>query len=188
VDTLAGWIGTFLGGIGLLLALSTLPATWPDHHHVVYILLWIATVACLAIATVLAVWHIPGWARIRWKVWHAARHRPTLALEGHLIPDSATGSRDFMFTTDDRPRRQIRTTARPAGLRITSPFEATVAASSLPARVQRYGKTIFRVTEFLPSGIVITDQSPGLEIKGEIYYSALTEIIQKHASNDHGKQ
>lgn len=79
--------------------------------------------------------------------------------------------------TDKQLRRHIRTSAPPAGLRITAPFESVVWASSVPAPVQRYGKTIFRVIEFLPDGIVIGDQSPGLTIRGEISYSSLSPII-----------
>jgi len=176
VDALAGWIGTLLGAIGLLLALSALPGTWADHHHALYVLLWVLAIALLVIATVLLVRHAPGWVRIRWKVWRA-RNTPAFGVDMRIVPDSATGSRDVMFTTDDRPKRQIWTPAPPVGLRITTPFEATVGISSVPAPVKRYGKTIFRVTEFLPDGIVIADQSPGLVIRGEISYAALTSII-----------
>jgi hypothetical protein len=160
----------------LLLALSTLPPTWADHHHALYILMWVAAIVCVIIATGLAVRHVPGWVSIRWKVRYAAHHPPTSTLEGHIVPDSATGSRDVMFTTDGQPRRHIRTTAQPVGLWITTPFEATVGANSIPAPVRRYGKTIFRVIEFLPDGIVIADQSPGLTVRGEISYAALTSV------------
>jgi hypothetical protein len=183
VDALAGWIGTLLGAVGLLLALSTVPETWADHHHALYVTLWVITIALLLIATALPLRHVPGWVRIRWKVRRAGRH-PEQTLDGRMVPDSPTGPRDFMFTTNDEPRRHIRTPPSPVGLRITIPFEATVWNSSVPAAVKRYGKTIFRVTEFLPDGFVIADQSPGLAIRGEISYATLSQVIWELAPQE----
>jgi hypothetical protein len=88
-------------------------------------------------------------------------------------PGSAEGSREFSFNTGRQPKRLIPTASRPAGLRITAPFETSVWAGTLPYRVQRHGKTIFRVIEFQPNGFVISDQAPGLTIQGEVSYSDL---------------
>src|SRR5262249_55675157 len=70
-------------------------------------------------------------------------------------------------------KRLIPTASRPAGLRITAPFETSVWSGQLPYRVQRRGKTIFRVIEFQPNGFIISHQAPGLTIQGEVSYSDL---------------
>ncbi len=177
MDTLAGWIGTLLGAVALLLALSTLPDTWSSQHRAVYVLLWVVAVACLVIVVILPLRHLPRGARFRWRVWRAARHYrknpPGAYVTGVSNPVSATGHRDFMFTTNHEDRRVIPTDLRPSALRMTEPVAETIVAASLPYRVRRYGKTVLEVREFLPTGVVISDQSPGLVVRGEIFYSEL---------------
>jgi hypothetical protein len=89
------------------------------------------------------------------------------------VPHSAEAQRGFQFITNRLPRRLIRTAARPAGFRITSPVEASVWGSQLPCSVGRYDKTIFRVDEFLADGFVVTDQAPGFTVQGEMSYADL---------------
>jgi hypothetical protein len=57
------------------------------------------------------------------------------------------------------------------------PFEASVSRHSLPFPVRHYGKTIFRVEEFLADGLVIGEQSPGLRIEGQLFYTDLSGIL-----------
>ncbi len=124
--------------------------------------------------------HLPHGVRFRWSVWRAARHYrknpPGAYVTGVSNPVSATGSRDFMFSTNREDRRVIPTDIRPAALRMRVPVADTILASSLPYRVRRYGKTVFEVREFLPTGFVISDQSPGLMVQGEIFYSELVPV------------
>lgn len=174
-----GWLGTALGTVGVILALSTAPVTWSHHHHAVYVLLQFMAVVCLVILVVLPLRHGPGWVRFQWIVWRAARMPPVGLYDVRVIPQSPTSRRDFSLITDREPRRLIWALGRPAGLRITAPVEVSVWANSLPFRVHRYGKTIFRVEEFLPTGFVIAEQSPGLRVKGELYYSDLPRFPQQ---------
>ena len=180
MDALVGWIGSLLGAVALLLALSTLPDTWSSQHHAVYVLLWVVVVACLAIVVILPLRHLPHGVRFRWSVWRTARHYrknpPGAYVTGVSNPVSATGSRDFMFSTNREDRRVIPTDIRPAALRMRVPVADTILASSLPYRVRRYGKTVFEVREFLSTGFVISDQSPGLMVQGEIFYSELVPV------------
>jgi len=174
-----GWFGTVLGALALILALATVPSTWADHHHGVFLLLVAAVIACLAISVILPGQYGLRWAWFRWKVWRASK-RPHFAIDGKPVmvdivasPHSADAPRDFQFVTNRLPRRQFRTPGRPVGLRITAPVEADVWASQLPRAVGRYGRTIFRVHEFLADGFVITDQASGFTVQGEVAYDAL---------------
>jgi hypothetical protein len=174
-----GWFGTFIGALALILALNTAPATWARHHHRLYMLLVATLVVCLMIAIlgplVLAI--VAG--RFWLMTWRAARrYDPRRPKATPLVawPRHPTGNRRFEFETDRLPRRVIFTVARPAGLWITEPFEAVIWEAMLPVRVQRYGKTIFRVIEFMPArapggGYVIADQVPGIVVRGEVSYS-----------------
>jgi hypothetical protein len=173
-----GWFGTFIGALAVILALSTAPATWSSHHHGLYVLLAVTLVVCLMIAVLgpLALAIIAG--RFWLMTWREARRLDAKGPKvGPMVawPMHPTGDRRFEFETDRQPRRVVVTASRPAGLRITEPFEATVWEGMLPFSVQRYGKTIFRVIEFMPagfpSGYVIADQSPGIVVRGEMSYS-----------------
>lgn len=166
------WLGTALGAVGVLLSLTFAPPTFASRHHAIYLLLVVVVIVLLAITVLVPLPYVIGWARFRLMIWRAARKHPPRALVGILaIPGSETGNRSIIFTTDTQSRRLITTAARPAGLRFTVPFEANVWAGSLPYNVRRYGKTIFRVDQFLPGGFVIGDQSPGLAVEGEVSYS-----------------
>lgn len=178
MSALAGWFGTVLGAFGALLALSTLPTTWVDGHRAAYVLVWIVAIACLVIMTVLPLYYGYHWALFRWRVWCAGRsfgQKIPTVMPVSVWPGNPLGERSFVFETDRLPRRVIYTPGRPAGLRITKPFEASVWEGSLPARIQHQGKTIFRVIEFLPSGLasgfLIADQAPGIRVEGEVSYT-----------------
>jgi hypothetical protein len=77
--------------------------------------------------------------------------------------------------------------SRPVGLLNSEPFEVNIWDRSLPYRVEKYGKTIFRVVEFLPpgylggvlSGFVIADQAPGITVSGEVSYSEYAPVPAK---------
>jgi hypothetical protein len=169
------WFGTLLGALALALALSTASAAWTTHHQPLYVFLWVAVITCVVIAVGVPLLYGSRWARFRWMVWRAARRfakkPPQVTMTAVVNPGSEIGSREFRFTTNKQRRMLITTRSRPAGLRITAPVEASVWA--VPSAVQHYGKTIFTVGQFLPTGFVVEDQAPGLAIEGEVSYAEL---------------
>jgi hypothetical protein len=183
MDRLLTWLGTVLGALAALLALSTLPSTWASHHRAAYGLLMVAVVVCLLIAILVALWRVPGWLRFRWMVRRASKKPfPGSYVDKHAVPESATGKRDFSFVTvpplpgtSEQSPRLVKTAARPAGLRVTKPFEASVWAGHLPVAVRHHGKTIFRVTQFVADGFVIEDQAPGITVEGDVSYSDIPD-------------
>jgi hypothetical protein len=175
MDRLFTWLGTVLGAVAVLLTLGTLPGTWASHHRILYVFLIVVAVACLVIAVLVPLLRVPGWLRFRWMVWRASKKpHPGFYVDKHSVPESPTGKRDFSFVTvPAETPRFIRTAARPAGLRITRPFEASVWGGQLPAPVRHHGQTIFCVTQFMAEGFVIEDQAPGITVEGDVSYSDL---------------
>jgi hypothetical protein len=149
----------------------------------------------MVIVMLMPAWYGSRWASFRWRVWLAARSfgsKPPTVLPYSVWPMYPTGERKFVFETDRRQRRAVFTPSRPAGLHITKPFEANVWEGSLPVNVQRHGKTIFRVVEFMPrgiaSGFVIADQSPGIVVEGEVSYTEYASMLFAEARSHGAKK
>jgi hypothetical protein len=147
VGNFLGWFGTLLGGVGLVLALSTAPSSWSSSHRDLFLAVVAMAIACLVIAVAVSAIQARGLIRrmlFRHYVRHAAKGRVrralTLKVQITAIPGSPTGERTITFTTDREKRRLIPTLGRPAGLRITEPFKATVWANQVPTPVIQYGK------------------------------------------------
>jgi hypothetical protein len=97
------------------------------------------------------------------------RRRRGYASLGAVVRDAGPlGERALMFTTNDEPRRLIKTDHGPVGIRFMTPVEQDVSAA--PAKVKRAGVMILHVEQFTPDGIVIAKQRPGINIRAEVSY------------------
>jgi uncharacterized protein (DUF58 family) len=101
------------------------------------------------------------------------RHRRGYASLGAVVRDAGPlDERALMFTTNDEARRLIKTDHNPVGIRFVTPVEQEV--SKAPAKVKRAGVMILRVEQFVPDGIVISTQRPGIEVRAEVSYHHCT--------------
>lgn len=128
----------------------------------------------LAIAT--TVWDELESGDIRFWLRHVRRRRlkqgtiDALGFVARACPQSPTGSPAIAFQTTEAERLEVSTLSHPVGVSFHEPIEQDVGSRDVPCRLKKAGLTIFRVERFTDSGFVITEQRPGIFVRGDVSY------------------